>query len=182
MEADKTKCLAGEEEAGIMDIFIIGGRGKVDGRQTKVVVVTSQRRRSAIPELRSNWSTLPPSIINIDENDTFIHERQVRPRRKSKEIYWDAASRRQPFLRRSYIKQSLQANSDARRADAREIPVSRSIRYSLRECRSTQIFLFETRLDSPLSLSFVLTSAFSFSLFRFSLFLLAFPFHRMNEK
>lgn len=60
MEADKTKCLAEEEEAGIMDIFIIGGRGKADGRQTKVVVVTSQRRRSAIPELRSNWSTLPP--------------------------------------------------------------------------------------------------------------------------
>lgn len=60
MEADKTKCLAEEEEAGIMDIFIIGGRGKADGRQTKVVVVTSQRRRSAIPELRSNWFTLPP--------------------------------------------------------------------------------------------------------------------------
>lgn len=28
-------CLAEEEEVGIMDIFIIGGRGKADGRQTK---------------------------------------------------------------------------------------------------------------------------------------------------
>lgn len=99
-----------------MDIFIIEGRGEADGSRAEVVVASSQRRRSAMAAQQNFGPIGLPSLpdINIDENDTFIRERQVRPRRKSQEIYRDAASRRQPFLRRSYIKQSLQANSNRR--------------------------------------------------------------------
>lgn len=179
MEADKTKCLAEEEEAGIMDIFIIRGRGKADGRQTKVVVVTSQRRRSAIPELRSNWSTLPPH--NKYWWKRYIYTRTTSPSAEKKQRDLLGRGLATTAISAPIIHQAEPPGQflQARRTNAREIPVSRSIRYSLRECCSTQIFLFKTRLDPPLPplslslshrsnlrfLSFFIASRFSSLLF-----------------
>lgn len=104
-EPDKTKCLAVEEEACRYNGYLYYRRE----RQSR-----SQLQRSAVPG-QQNFSPIgPPSLsdINIDENDIFIRERQVCPWIKSQEIYWDAALRRQPFLRWLYIKRNLQTNSD----------------------------------------------------------------------
>ena len=116
----KRNVLAGKEEAGGYNGYLYYRREKAKPTEGSSQLPKwswyhrgcgrTAFRYGRPTELRSNWSTLslPPlpllRDINIDENDTFIRERQVRPRRKSREIYWDAAPRRQPFLRRSYIK------------------------------------------------------------------------------
>lgn len=91
--------------ASIMDIFIIGAASRRD----LVRLWRSRRHRRRRPGLAGAGPidpTDPPRDINIDENDAFIRERQVYPRLKSRKIYRDAASRRQPFPSGSYIKSS----------------------------------------------------------------------------
>lgn len=93
-----------------MDIFIIGVEPRLRETPAKLTKTTTTTTASSRPRrLGPNWSHRPPLSgsprgINIDENDAFIRERQVRPRLKSREIYRDAASRRQPFPSGSYIK------------------------------------------------------------------------------
>lgn len=81
--------------ASIMDIFII-----VAASRGRDLARLGQSRRRLDPIGPAG----PPRDINIDENDAFIRQRQVRPRLKSRKIYRDAASRRQPFPSGSYIK------------------------------------------------------------------------------
>lgn len=108
-----------EAAASIMDIFIIGvASPRVRETRTATITTTTIQRSAWCLDLVGTWVQLVSSPgllssirslfvhINIDEKDEFIRERQVRPRLKTRKIYRDVLSRRQPFPNGSYMKWS----------------------------------------------------------------------------